>query len=60
MDIKWLAVAVIVVVATVIYVRTMRVHAHASWAEIVFPSRHRGTASVAIESAPGETKLERR
>ena len=37
MDLKFLAVALIFVVALFIYARTMRVHVHASWGEIFFP-----------------------
>ena len=37
MDLKWLAVGLILAVAMAIYVRAMRVHAHASWGEIAFP-----------------------
>jgi hypothetical protein len=54
MDLKWAAVALIFVVATLIYARTMRVHAHASWGEIIFPwlrerakSKQRGRATPA-------------
>ena len=39
MELKWIAVLVIFAIATVVYVRTMRVHGHASWREVVFPWR---------------------
>ena len=60
MDLKWIAVAVIFAVATIIYARAMRVHAHAGWGEIIFPWRRRNAASVSIQSTQGDTKLERR
>ncbi len=50
MDLKWIAVALIFAVATFVYVRTMRVHAHASWSEIVFPWRSRGKVATSVET----------
>jgi hypothetical protein len=37
MDMKLLAVVLILVVAAILFARTMRVHANASWGEIAFP-----------------------
>jgi len=50
MDLKWIAVALIFVVATVVYVRTMRIHGHASWGEIIFPWRSRVKDSASVET----------
>jgi len=50
MELKWIAVVVILAVATFVYARTMRVHAHASWREIVFPWRRRSAAAESVQT----------
>jgi hypothetical protein len=50
MDLKWIAVGLIFAVATFVYARTMRVHAHANWSEIVFPWRRRSKVATSIET----------
>jgi hypothetical protein len=39
MDLKWLALAVIVAVAAAVYARAMRVYGKAGWREVLLPWR---------------------
>jgi hypothetical protein len=54
MELKWIAGVVIFAIATAIYARTMRVHGHASWGEIVLPWRR--SARVVSSSEVREAK----
>ena len=51
MDLKWVIAAAVVMIAAFIYVRAMRVHAGATWSEVVFPWRQNRPTGIASDKA---------